>query len=430
MGLLLSTLLTLAPPMELTASVERLDVQRTGGDASVEVEPFARRITLRGLTLAGRAPQLCPKLERKGEVTTLTCRTRRLWAALEKDARGPYLSLRLLRGTSWIDPLVMPAPHAWSARTMGIPDGCPGRTAAVIAECALENGDAQTAQAQWKEALLGPDSAVGNLRLGALALREGDAEAALKHFKRVSFVGPLGRLAEMSACELEGTCAEPGTAAHVENLEGLPSELRRDALALRVRRLLTEDRDVEAMHALEGALTAERGFCEGNVAFCQKLIEGGLTSTDQEARIAALSVYLTDVARQGPIGTPLAFEAAAVATEVGAPGFAASILAAITPSVERGALSSHLLEVIRLYLAAGDRVRAAAVLEYADGKLGRPHTRDWNLTRRRLGTRHANVDPVPVVDDAALQALTADVTLSTDLARAAAARSRAVENEP
>lgn len=432
MGPLLAMLLTVAPPTGFTVSIERLDVQRTSESASVTTEPLAMRVELKGLTFSGKAPRLCPAISKKDGIITLRCTTRRLWAALEKDERGTYVSLRLLSGTAFQQPEVLVPMRPYSVTTMGIPDSCPGKTAAVIAECALAKGDLVTAKKGWEDALLGPDSAVGHLRLGDLAMQSGDIESALHHFTKVSFVGPLGRLAEARACELIGTCLAAKESARVGNRDGLPPEVDLELQKLNLRRDLTAGRDVEAMSALHAALEKNGAFCEGAIGFCQKVIEAGLVSDDQEARIAALAVFLTDKARRGPFEATLTLEAAEAAKEVGAPGFAASILAANTPHVPKADLGAHLQRIVELYLAAGDRVRAEAILDYADAKLGPGGTKSsvWKMTRKRVGTRHATVGITPVVDDAALEAFSSEVTLSTDLARAASARSRAVENAP
>jgi hypothetical protein len=210
----------------------------------------------------------------------------------------------------------------------------------------------------------------------------------------------------------------------------MPAELARDQQLHTLRRDLFAGRDLEAMARLQALLEADATVCDGAIEFCQRLIEAGLDSRDVEARIAALSVFLTDKVRHGPHELVLNDQAAKTARELGAPGFAATILAANTPHVPRAELSEHLLNIVRLYVAARDPVRAAVVLEYAEGKLGAAtRVGGWASARRQLGRASGTTvaAPVsPVTDAAALDELSSQVSLSADLARAAAARTRAV----
>lgn len=425
--LLLSTL----PPTGFTASVERLPVRVTGKGvtASAEVDALLGRVVLKGLTPAGKT-RLCPTQKTVDGVVVLECTSRRLWAQLEHDARGVYIDVRQLTSINWTDRDSEIPMATWSLKDLSLPDTCPGTGPAARAECAWMAGDLGTAKRAWDEALGGPDVGLARLRLGDLALRSGDVEGAMKLYAAVTSAGPLGRLAAARTCELVGTCFSEAESARAANEDGLALPFAREMTLLTVRREVLSGRDRAAIVMLTAKLEADPRLCETAIAFCQKVIEAGLASSDVEARIAALSAFLNEALRHGPREIELSLAAAQTARELGAPGFAASVLAANTPRVARERLPAHLLLVVQLYLAANDRVRAGVIFEYAEGKLG-PATRSapWNQLRRQLGRPPRAAPPAPTLarDEAAFEALTSQVALTTDLARAAAARSRAAD---
>lgn len=433
---LLATILASAPPTGFTVAVDRVAVRRVSPQVSVETETMTGRVVLRGLALAAKAPRLCPTVEkRKDGAVVLTCTSRRIWAGMGDDVRGSFIDLRQLTAISWAEPSAQLPMRPWPLKVSGIPDQCPGTNSAARAECAFDRGELEAAETGWKEALNGPDLSLAHLRLGDLALSRGDVEAALKHYAATSPTGPVGRLAQVRSCELIGSCLSVTESARMGNTDAMPPEIAREVVLHHIRRELVAGRDADAMTMLTAKLESDPLFCEGvTLPLCQRMIEGGLTSNDVEARISALSVFLSDKARRGPFELILNDEAATTARELGAPGFAASILASNTPRIPRAELSEHLLEIVRLYVAARDPVRAAVVLEYAEGKLGATtRAGGWVSVRRQLGGRSNTTAVAPVVsatDDRALEELSSQVSLSTDLARAAAARSRAIEDVP
>jgi hypothetical protein len=201
-----------------------------------------------------------------------------------------------------------------------------------------------------------------------------------------------------------------------------------------LRRELVSGRDRAALEFMTKRLSMDPDLCEAARTFCQKVVEVGLGSADVEARIAGLSLYLNDRVRRGPREQALNRVASETAFELGAPAFAAAVLASNTPHVEASALPSHLLRIIKLYTAANDHVRAEVILEYADTKLGAvTRGAEWSAVRKQLRsnakTKRAVELPSLAGDEQALEALTSQVTLTTDLARAARARSQAVENQ-
>lgn len=423
----LLTFLASAPPTGFTVSVERLPVTRTGGELSVKVDPLMAQLALTGGTVSAHASQLCPKLERRGEVTTLHCTTRRLWAALVKDEKGTHLDVRQLLGVSWLDAELIPV-KGYSPSTFLLPDTCPGTLAAARGECAFARGELEVAKAAFTEGLTTPDMGVCHLRLGDLAVRAGDVEAALAHWAKVPPTAAQGKLARQRTCEIIGSCLGAGESLRARDSLGMAPELMREVELASVRRELAAGRDAHAMTLLLGALERDATTCDGVLTLCQKLVAIGLGSADAEARMGALSVFLNDRVRRGPAEYELNRAASEAAQDLGAPGFAASILSANSPRVPRAELAEHLRQVIELYLAARDPVRAAVVLEYAEGKLGgATRSAAWSRVRRQLDRGPAPAAPVRTLADftAALEALSDDVALSTDLARATAVRSRA-----
>ncbi|MFT3708896.1 MAG: hypothetical protein QM817_14705 [Archangium sp.] len=425
----LPTLLALAPPAGFTASVERLPVKIVNAsNASVHVDTMLGRLVLTGVTVTGKT-RLCPTSSKAGATTVLECKTKKISATLERDAHGAYVDVRELTTFNWTDrdaeiPMAM-----WSLRELSIPDTCPGNGWAARAECAFDDGDLGAAKLAWDEALNGPDVGLARLRLGDLALRSGDVETAMKLYASVSTAGPVGRLAAARSCELIGTCFKESESDKVANDEGLALPFARELGLFTIRREVISGRETKALTLLLSRLEKDEQFCEGAIAFCQKVVAAGLESNDVEARIAALSAFLNEALRHGPRELELSVAAARTAQELGAPGFAAAMLAANTPRVSKSELPSHLLQVVQLYVAAGDRIRAGVVLEYAESRLaGSTKTKEWNRVRQQLGRAARSVQSQPVTrNEEAFQALTSQVSLTTDLARAAAARSRAVE---
>lgn len=423
----LLTTLAVAPPTGFTAAVERLPVAKTGGEVTVKVEPLLARVVITGGKLTGKPSQLCPKVEKKGDLTTLQCRTRRLWAELAHDAKGTFLDVRQLIGVSWLDADFIPV-VGYSPSAFLLPDSCPGTLLAAQGECAFARGDLAEAERLFTACLETPDLGLCHLRLGDFAVRRGEVEAALQHWAKVPNKGPMAKLARFRTCEISGTCLDVEGSARVRSTDALPSELHREVKLAGVRRELAAGRDAEAMTLFVAMLDRAPELCEGIQPLCQKLVSVGLLSDDAEARMGALSVFLQDRVRRGGAEYELNQLAATTAKELGAPAFAASVLSANTPRVPKAELPEHLLRVIELYLAARDTVRAGVVLEYAEVKLGAvTQGARWNAVRKALHHKPITPPAEPAVADSttALEALSDDVSLSTDLARATKARSQA-----
>lgn len=431
---LVSTLLALTPPSGFTASIERVPVRVIGAAPTVELDALGAEVRLSGLAIIGKAPRLCPRQTTKLGVVTLKCSTRKLWASFEREGQSAFVELRELTSRAWLDADSQLPMRAWSLKGLMLPDACPGHVAAARAECALGRGELEVARAAWEEALLGPDVGLARLRLGDLALVDGDVVLAMNHYAKVIPVGPVGRLAQARTCELAGNCFSEPESKRIASDEGLAPEFARELALYTLRREMVAGRDRAAMELMTRRLSADPDLCEGARVLCQKLVEVALGSDDVEARIAGLSLFLDDHIRRGPRAQSLNRVASETAFELGAPAFAAAVLASNTPHVEASALPSHLLRIVKLYVAANDRVRAEVILEYADTKLGAA-TRgtEWAGVRKQLRgaprTRKSVELPSLATDEQALEAFASQVSLTTDLARAARARSQAVEDQ-
>lgn len=420
-----------APPTGFTVSVERIHVRPVAQTASVSVEPLLGRVTLLGLSIVGKTPTLCPRLENQDGAILLQCKTRRLWAELVQQGKETFVELREIAGISWQDADAQIPLRSWPLLSLSLPDHCPGTLPATRGECALAAGQLDVARAAWNECLKGPDVNLCRVRLGDLAFREGDIEEALAQWKKVTPVGPIGRMASMRKCELLGSCLVAKESDKMASTDLLPQSMAQEVTLHAIRRELFAGRDAHALELMVNALQHDRMLCHGAVALCQKFIAAGLGSEEPDARIAALSTFLHDEVRGGPSGYRLNQLASQTATELGAYAFAAAILAANTPHVPRNKLPSHLYAVIDLYLRAEDPIRAGVVFEYAESKLGTAvRSAQWNSLRVRLKKGMSPSLPVskqtpPTKQVADLSSINDTVYISTDLARAAAALSRA-----
>ncbi|MDX2013826.1 MAG: hypothetical protein SFW67_26760 [Myxococcaceae bacterium] len=424
----IAAIVSAPPPTGFTTAVERVALERTAASVDVQVDPLMRTITLRGARpLARHKSQLCPKVQQRRVEVALECTTRRLWAAVGEDAQGLYLDVRTLRGVTWTwDANAVPL-QPWPLKPLGIPDACPGTSDAVKAECLLAEGRLFEAEELYTAAIRGVDAHLARVRLGDLAMLRGDAEGALAWYAKVTSAGPAARMAELRLCDLTGSCLglKPPT------LAGLPPEMELEARLHLIRQDLAIDRDRQAMQQLIAQLEAKRPICQRTRAFCQKAVAAALASDDEETVSLALSAFATAGLGEGPFGVEVSQAAAAAAEAAGAPAFAATVLSALSGKLPADELDRHLQHVTRLYLAAGDVVRAGYIVEYASQKLP-PATfraRAWSaLSRATTPGRVVAVNRAPPAPLAQrLPDLAEDVEVSRELARAAQARAAAAQ---
>lgn len=420
-----------APPTGFTTAIERVPLARTGGRVEVSVDPFVKTISIKGARVAGRLEsQLCPSAEPRPDGVTLRCTTRRLWAAVTDDEKNPALDLRMLRGVThqW-DEIGLPL-QAWPMSGLGIHEDCPGTNEVVRAECALGAGELEEAERRFNAALTTADQNFARLRLGDLALRRGQPEAALRWYAAVSTTGPVSRIARLRECDLTGNCFS----ARPAPIDGLAAPIALEAVIHQIRHELAIDHELEAMRLLTGALDGALPLCTVARAFCQKVVEAAFDSGDDEATTLALAAFTRNSLSDGPDGVPVGLGAARAAEGLGAPAFAAAVLASLSNRVRPGDLEPHLLRIVELYLVARDPVRAQFVLEYAEQRLGAASLKrqGWQKARRRLeprSPRGADKPPAPAIADR-LPALTDEIAISRELARAASVRSAAAHPSP
>ncbi len=310
-----------------------------------------------------QAPRaVCPGVvEREGEVR-LTCRSRRIVARLVPRPSGSLLEVSEARGLPW-DGLDGPPLAAWDPHDLELGEPCPGSTPAGRAECFIASGDVRAAKALLVE----EGSAHAALRLGDLAYAAGDLRGAATHWAH-THGGPWERVAAARLCELSISCIAGPGAAELSAGAGLPLPLARDLALRRARALAFLGQPLEAVRALTAA---GADVCSAAPATCQRIATVVLRDPGPGA-LEALALWVELPSRdRGASASEAEVAAAAIAERAGAPAFAANVLAAAAARVPRRALQDHLLRTAELYLAAGDRVRAGVVLDFARTRAGR-----------------------------------------------------------
>lgn len=431
---LLLLLLASGPPTGFTSSVERIALARQGAKApTLTVDAMAGRLYLAHVQPKKPFKSLiCPTLELSGDGAVLSCGSRRIWAGLFQDQAGTYLDLRGLRGVPRDGELAIGL-QGWPMKALGIPDECPGRLDATKGECALSEGRLEEAEAFFRKARGGADSNLAYLRLGDLAAARGELEAAMHLYAFVPAVGPIGRVARARLCDLTGSCMSEKDSLAAGDTYGIPEPIKGELQLTTWRREALCGREAHVMAEFSHTLQAEPGLCAASMPLCQRLLLAGLNSHDDDARAAALDGWLVEWMRRGPFELELAVGAAHAAEDLGAPAFAATVLASSAGWVSGGDLEEHLLRIVQLYLAGRDPVRASVILDYAEGRLGPKVARKAAWREARAEAARSQLPepprpPAPSPSPAAL-ALTAEVELARDLARAATVRSRVVEGD-
>ncbi len=417
-------------PTGFTAAAERLLLARTNGKpATVLVEPIKRQLVLVNAKPKGAlGSALCPQIESQGDRTVLRCTTRQLWAEVSDGDGGLALDIRLLKGLPWEGELALPM-RAWPIRAYGIPDECPGRLDATKGQCELELGTIEEAERLFKKARSGPDANFAYLRLAELALSRGQAEEAIHLFAFVPPVGPIGRLARAKLCDLTGSCLSEAASASAGDTLGIEEPIKGELGLVTWRREVLMGREAKAMAPFVEALQQSPELCRDAVGLCQQMLIAGLTCPDEHARASALGGWLVQAVRHGAHELELARAASRAARDLGAPSFAAAVLASTSALVPPGELSPHLLGAVELYLEGRDPIRAEAIFDYAESRLGVGVTSkgQWSLVRRALkGLRVEPTSETPV-SSVPVELLETNVGLARELARAASARSRAQE---
>lgn len=329
--------------------------------------------------------ELCPDFKMQGHVVTLRCQTRRFDAALVQDAKSHHhLELRTLRGIPSSRAAGSAVELAYPPERVGLGGSCPGTTLAGKGECERIAGHLAEATRLFTQALETADSPAAALRLGDIALQQNDPVAAASWFQRAGTKGAFGRMAMARLCELTGSCLSAQNPTKLFDAVALPEPLRTELelRAIRVDAFL--GKLSEAARALAARLsdeTREVQACVEAAPLCVALLIPALKDSDLKTKAEALEAYLQIRAQDegNPALRPLTRAAADAAQAVGAPQYAANLLASLTQHVAANELEEHLLKTAEMYLEAGDSVRAGVIIDFAKARLGakRVSSRAW-----------------------------------------------------
>ncbi len=378
------------------ATVERIAMPKMRGPAEVSVDALRSQVIITAprdlgavaAKISSGLGDLCPRWGVEGGRIVLRCRTRQLHAAFAESAGKRYLDLYELRGLPrqaeeeklyvFYDP----------ARS-GVGGTCPGTLPVVRGECALKEGDKEGARAEFKQAWATQYKTLAALRLGDLASEGGDLTEAALWWARAGSTGPFGRLARGRLCELTGECLAGPTSNIFD--AGEIAEPMRTELALRGARIdLYAGRTGLALRWISDLLKrgAQSGGCVtvGRL-FCRRLILAGLEEERGDGGREALLIYLSVPDRvTGPYAVEMARAASERAAALGAPVFAANVLASVAGYVEEAETPAHLMRVIDLYLTGEDRARAQLVVDYGETRLPQRElsSSKWATLRKRL----------------------------------------------
>lgn len=385
-------------PFSDVISTERVRLtQRLSGD--IKVHPIAGEIELPTTQAESLAKYLrkklekspCPKAKIETRAVRLTCNVRKIDAKVTKRRGRRYLEISELRSMPERDSESQLPLFPLDPVEFGFGGACPGDTAAARGECALQKGELTKAAEEFREALKSDSSTqreLASLRLGDLALKVGDIDSARGWFMRAGKAGPIGRLAYVRTCEIEGTCFAPldghRHTYYPYDLGGTSAAIREE-IALRAVRAYTFEGNPEAA----ARILIEEGYrpCDLQSDLCVAVEREALREPNRPS-VIAMAIYLTSPL---PRSDDAVWEHATLAAEhaaaMGAPSYGASLLAATLNLASTKQLERHLLRSAELYLDADDRARARAVVRYAEqnvDKKRRSFERRWTTVRERL----------------------------------------------
>ena len=237
------------------------------------------------------------------------------------------------------------------------------------AECLLFEGKLQEAIDGYRLAYDGLRIGWAAMRLGDMAYRNGEGAKAAGWYLRVPQNSPFARLAKARLCEMVGDCfTRDKDRKKVFSTLGV-AEPMRSVIELRHWRVMAYlGLSAEAGVSLSKRIVDEMRpkTCTSTAALCRRVIMAGFDTADEEQKIELLRGYINlPNINSGALSWPAARKAAKTATAIGAPSFAAKILAAVTQEVPDDELEEHLIDVAHLFVLGGDTARADVILEYA-----------------------------------------------------------------
>lgn len=380
--LLLASLLALLPAAAGPLQIELVEQQALPAvPRAVVVDALLARVELQGLTpaqvkLVAKKSTICPRTVISGSRTLLSCTSRKLTAVVDKSA----LTLRTTRG-----PADVYAPVVSYVDVLG--GACPGKDAAARAECAFVDGRTFDAALELKDEYTHDHEHRGHasLRLGDLAWRAGDVEAAARWYDNAG-PGPFGRLAATRLCELLNCLDGPSERIPFDTFDdgGLPASIKGELTLRRARALAASSRLDDAVRLLVPATSTACGLAP---ALCRKIATAALLERSGRDAAEALAVALQiPSAFDGEGAVDLAAAVVDHTDRLGAPLFTANVLAATSSQVEPAVLDAWILRSAERYLDAADDARAQAVLAFAKSRgftAGKNAVR-WRAARIRL----------------------------------------------
>jgi hypothetical protein len=382
MNLLPSLLLSLAAATPAPELVERQVLPQV--PRAVVVDALLGRVELTGLTKAqvealAKRSALCPRTETHGTRSALLCTTRSLTAVVD----GTNLVLRTARyPTDGLTPDV-----AYTDKVFGLGTGsCPGDTPSLRGECAFVAGDVLTAALELKTAYKvgGPFSGHAAVRLGDLAWKAKDAEAAAHWYNRAG-AGLFGRIAATRLCELIGCLDGPSDRMTFDAFDdtALPKGVQAEFLLRRTRALYVAGRTDDAVRALSRWPES----CRYAATLCRKIATGALRERQGRDAPEALALALRiPNAFDGAGAADLAAVVVPFTDRLAAPLFGANVLAATSSQVDDAELDAWILQSAERYVLAGDAARGDAVLSFAKSRgfvAGRERAR-WRAVTNAL----------------------------------------------
>jgi hypothetical protein len=368
----------------------------TGRAPSVQVDALAARVVVTG-KVAPTTSALCPVIlpsPRPG-TTVLRCRTSHIAARVVPPVRGRggnVLELVRLKAAPVDDgegslPLI-----SYDLKELGIDDPCPGTTPLGRGECALHNGDLDTASRELNDALRTPLSQMASLRLGDLAAARGDILRAVQLWDAAGPSGIFARLGAARLCEYTGDCLAPrpgGVGFDAFDGHGTTPTVH-DELVLRKARIIAYGGDV---HGAIDILVQGGGTptpCRLAPALCRRLlVESFRRQSTPDQRAASLALYATLPERDaGPHAFELGMFAANEAADEGAPLFGARLLSWLTVRAPARDLETLLVRAAELFIVGGDRVRARAIYEWSCTRLPALHEKArWAAVKKKTERR-------------------------------------------
>jgi hypothetical protein len=429
--------LSLPARLALVVAAERIPVPVVVKAQDFVVEPLTASIELRRVpnpkVVAARmglaAGQICSDVSvNAANTVVIRCKTKRFEAHLVVERGKMYIEIEQLRGFPWgqeSDRLDV----FYDPETTGFGAACPGDTPVGRAECALHDGRIDEARELFHQAQsLSSQASFAGVRLGDLALAAGDVGGAMTYYKRASYGDLFGHLAVARLCELDGNCLAHG-AERVFAVGDRPEPVRSELLLRGARVALMNDQYAAAGHVLAQAIADQAvGACADlGKALCRRMLQVVLDHVTGNDAVEAVESYLALPDREnGPMAMQLMHTAAEKAASIGAPGFAANLLAAHATTAEGPGLGEHLLRTAEFYLQADDLVRARVVLDYADTRLNRATLQSarWAAVRTHAQTGDGEV---PASALAAFEILSAESVRDLAQAYSSMARARMVQ---